>query len=165
MLEFSTIGGEIMKKILLTLISLIIGLSAFAGEREDALGFFNSYMQASNNYSASLLNMYSDNAKIIRQVVKPDGTLKNVNFSIDDYRSQMKLSAKLAKLKKYKNIYSNISVTKAPNGYKIDMLRQPTGESYKLKSSMIVQKQPNGKWLIVEEMMQTKVQALLKYAK
>ena len=34
----------------------------------------------------------------------------------------------------------------------------------KLKTYMIVKKQPNGKWLIVEEMMQTKVQTLLRYA-
>ena len=39
------------------------------------------------------------------------------------------------------------------------------GEKYKLKSYMIVQKQPDGKWLIVEEMMQTKVQSFLKYAR
>jgi hypothetical protein len=68
-------------------------------------------------------------------------------------------------LKKYKNNYSNTNVTKVSNGYRIEALRQPTGESYKLKTAFVVQKQPNGKWLIVEEMMQTKVQSLLKYAK
>ena len=68
-----------MKKLLLTLMTLIIGLSAIAGEPEDALKFFNSYVQASNSYSASLLNMYSDDAKIIRQVVKPDGKTANAN--------------------------------------------------------------------------------------
>ena len=37
-------------------------------------------------------------------------------------------------------------------------------ETYKLKTYMIVKKQPSGKWLIVEEMMQTKQQIFLKYA-
>ena len=37
-------------------------------------------------------------------------------------------------------------------------------ETYKLKTYMVVKKQPNGKWLIIEEMMQTKVQLFLKYA-
>ena len=36
---------------------------------------------------------------------------------------------------------------------------------YKLNSIMVVQKQPNGNWLIVEETMQTKEQIFLKYAK
>lgn len=154
-----------MKKILLLLVVMMFGMGVFASDQDDALNFFNSFVSASNNYSPVLLNMYSDNAKIIRQVVKPNGQLANAYFSIDDYKGQMKLSAKLAKIKKYKNNYSNVSVAKVSNGYKISALRQPSGENYKLKAYTIVQKQPSGKWLIVEEMMQTKVQTLLKYAK
>lgn len=48
--------------------------------------------------------------------------------------------------------------------YKVSSLRQPSGENYKLKTYMVVKK-VNGKWLITEEMMQTKVQTFLKYAK
>ena len=77
----------------------------------------------------------------------------------------MKLGLTGARLKNYKNHYSDISVVKVANGYKIDALRQPSGEKYKLKTYMILQKQPSGNWLIVEEMMQTKVQTFLKYAK
>ena len=57
-----------------------------------------------------------------------------------------------------------VTVAKSGDGYKISSLRQPSGESYKLKTYMIVKKQPNGKWLITEEMMQTKQQIFLKYA-
>jgi len=153
-----------MKKILLTLFILFLGLGAIAGEKEDALSFFNNFVSASNSYSASLLNMYSDNAKITRQVVKPDGKLVNAYFSIDDYKKQMRISSKLAKLKNYKNFYSDINVTKVANGYKIEAKRKPSGETYKLKAAMVVQKQPSGKWLIVEELMQTKEQIFLKYA-
>ena len=49
-------------------------------------------------------------------------------------------------------------------GYKVSSLRQPSGEDYKLKTYMIVKKQPDGRWLITEEMMQTKVQTFLRYA-
>ena len=44
--------------------------------------------------------------------------------------------------------------------YKVSSLRQPSGETYKLKAYMVVKKQPNGKWLITEEMMETKVQII-----
>lgn len=154
-----------MKKILLTLIIMTLGLGAFAGDKEDALGFFRSFERASNSYSSSLLEMYSDHAKIIRQVVKPDGSTANAYFSIKDYKHQMKISEKIAKMRKYKNYYSDISVTKVANGYRINSMRKPSLSDYKLKSSMVVQKQPNGEWLIVEEMMQTKEQIFLKYAK
>jgi hypothetical protein len=153
-----------MKKILLTLAFLIFGLTAFATETEEALNFFNNFVQASNNYSSSLLNMYSDNAKIIRQVVKSDGSTVNVPFSINDYRRQLRLSSKIAKLRNYKNNYSNITIVKVPNGYKINSVRTPSLSKDKLKASIIV-RQVNEKWLIIEELMQTREQIFLKYAK
>ena len=157
-----------MKKLLLLLIAgilLFIGSSAFADEQQEAIKFFKTYVNAANNYSPELIKMYSPDAKIIRQVVKPDGELVDIETDTDTYIKQLKLGQKTAKLRNYKNTYTNITSSKVENGYKISSLRQPSGENYKLKSYMIIQKQPNGKWLIVEEMMQTKVQAFLKYAK
>lgn len=156
---------NIMKNLLIAFMVMIVGLSALADDKSEALAFFNSYVQASNNYSSSLLNMYSDNAKIVRQVVKPDGTLVNVPFSVTDYKSQLRLSSKLAKIRHYKNYYSDISVIKVTNGYKIDAMRKPSLSDYKLRASMVVQKQSGGNWLIVQELMQTKEQIFLKYAK
>lgn len=154
-----------MKKGLLTLVILMFGLMAFASDQEEAMNFFNNYVNSANKYSNSILGMYSNNAKITREVVKPDGKTVDVPFSINDYRHQLKLSSKIAKMKKYKNCYSNISVTKVANGYRIDAMRRPCESDYKLKTVMVVQKQSNGKWLIVEELMQTKEQIFLKFAK
>ena len=154
-----------MKKILITLSLIIAGtLAVFGDGRQEALSFFNSYVNAANTYSNSVGDMYSPNAKIIRQVIKPDGTTADAVTDTATYLKQMKLGQAGARIKGYKNNYTNISVTEMPNGaYKISSLRQPSGESYKLKTYMIVKKQPNGKWLITEEMMQTKVQMFLKY--
>lgn len=156
---------NLMKKVLLIFTVFILGLGAFADEKQEALNFFNNYVQASNNYSSSLLNMYSNDATIIRQVIKPNGELVNAYFSMDDYKHQLKLSAAIAKIRRYKNDYSNINIAKATNGYIINAMRKPSLSDYKLKTSMVIQKQPNGKWLIVKELMQTKEQAFLKYAK
>lgn len=156
-----------MKRILLSIFAIfILTLSAKADNQKDALNFFNSYVNAANTYSSTVENMYSPSAKIIRQVVKPDGSLVNVYTDTDTYVKQMKIGQVGAKLRQYKNTYSDVKITKInENKYKISSLRQPTGETYKLKTYMIVQKQPNGKWLIVEEMMQTKQQIFLRYAK
>lgn len=141
------------------------GLQAFADDAQEALKFFNSYVAAANSYSPTLTTMYSPSAKIIRQVVKPNGELVNVNTDTATYIKQMKLGQAGAKLRNYKNNYTNVSVASVGNGaYKVSSLRQPSGENYKLKTYMIVKK-VNGKWQITEEMMQTKVQTFLKYAK
>ena len=157
-----------MKKVLLFIILgvlFLIGTKALADEQQDAVKFFKNYVNAANNYSDEITKMYSPEAKIIRQVIKPDGELVDVETDADTYISQMRLGQKGAKLRNYKNHYSDIKAVKVDNGYKIEALRQPSGEKYKLKTYMIVQKQPSGNWLIVEEMMQTKVQSFLKYAK
>ena len=156
-----------MKKILLSLIVMFVFTTVvFADNKQEALNFFNSYVNAANNYSPVVANMYSPSAKIIRQVVKPDGSTVNVDTDTATYIKQMKIGQAGAKLRNYKNNYSNINVTDLGNGkYKVSSLRQPSGENYKLKTYMIVKKQSDGKWQIVEEMMQTKVQTFLKYAK
>ena len=144
---------------------LVTGLATFANDSQEALKFFNSYVSAANSYSPTVATMYSPNAKIIRQVVKPNGTLVNVNTDTATYVKQMRLGQAGAKLRGYKNTYTNVSVTPMGNGsYKISSLRQPSGENYKLKTYMVVKK-VNGSWKITEEMMQTKVQTFFRYAK
>lgn len=155
---------RILSIILLAGVFVMTGLRAFADDAAEARAFFNSYVNAANSYSPTVAQMYSPSAKIIRQVVKPDGTLVNATTDTATYIKQMKLGQAGAKLRNYKNTYTNVTVAKQGNGYKISSLRQPSGESYKLKTYMIVTKQPNGKWLITEEMMQTKQQIFLKYA-
>ena len=156
-----------MKKILsfIAIFGFLLGTQVLADDATDAKAFFNSYVNAANTYSTTIPDFYSPNAKIIRQVVKPDGTLVNVDTDTATYIKQLKLGQATAKLRKYKNTYRNISVSKVSNGYKVSAERQPSGETYWLKTYQIVQKQPNGKWKVVEEMMQTKVQSFLKYAK
>lgn len=154
-----------MKKYILTLLTLaFVSLSVFADDKQEALDFFNNYVNAANSYSSTVADMYSPSAKIIRQVVKPDGTTVNATTDTATYIKQMRIGQAGAKLRKYKNTYTNISVTPVNGGYKVSSLRQPSGEDYKLKTYMVVKKQPNGKWLITEEMMQTKVQQFLRYA-
>lgn len=145
---------------------MLMVISVFADDKQEALNFFNNYVKAANTYNPVITEMYSPSAKIIRQVVKPDGTTQDVNTDTATYIKQMKLGQAGAKLKHYTNSYTNITATPISSGkVKVSSLRQPSGETYKLKTYMILQKQPNGKWIIVEEMMQTKVQTLLKYAK
>lgn len=155
-----------MKKFLsILIVMLVTGLAVFANDQQEALNFFNSYVSAANSYSPTVATMYSPNAKIIRQVVKPDGTLVNVNTDTATYVKQMRLGQAGAKMRGYKNHYTNVTVTPMGNGaYKISSLRQPSGETYKLKTYMVVKK-VNGSWKITEEMMQTKVQTFLRYAK
>lgn len=163
------VEGEKMKKLLSILIVLTMfmmtGLQALANSAQEALNFFHSYVNAANTYSPTVATMYSPSAKIIRQVIKPNGQLVNVNTNTATYVKQMRIGQAGAKMRGYKNTYTDVKVTSLGNGsYKISSLRQPKGETYKLKTYMIVKK-INGKWQITEELMQTKEQIFLRYTK
>ena len=68
-----------MKKITFTILIMFVSmLTVFADNRQEALDFYNSYINAANSYSNDVTKMYSPSAKIIRQVVKPDGSTVNV---------------------------------------------------------------------------------------
>ncbi|MBR1754472.1 hypothetical protein IJ732_06505 [bacterium] len=159
--------NKLIKKTIFTAFVIFsVALNCFASNADDAKKFFNRYVSAANSYSDSVPDFYSSNAKIIRQVVKPNGQTVDVPFTMAQYKNQMKISAKIAKMKNYKNAYSGITVKKInANTYQIDAYRQPSLGGDKLKTSTTVQKQPNGSWLIIKEMMQTKEQIFLKYAK
>ncbi len=159
-----------MKKIisiLLLFTAMFMGANTvMADDAADAKAFFNKYVEAANSYSNDIPSFYSPKAKIIRQVIEnKTGRLVNAYTDTATYMKQLKISSATAKMRKYKNTYRNITVTKVANGYKVSAERQPTGETYWLKTYQIVQKQSDGQWKIVEEMMQTKEQIFLRYAK
>ena len=101
-----------MRKILTLIIMFVSivfsGNMAFADDQQEALKFFKTYVNAANSYSTSVENMYAPDAKIIRQVVKPDGELVDVETDTNTYIKQMKLGRTGARLKNYKNHYSDI---------------------------------------------------------
>ena len=154
-----------MKKIILGLFTfLVVTGSVFAATTTDARNFFNRYVEGANSYNPVITTMYAPDAKIIRQVVKPDGTIVTRQTNTARYISEMRKGQVVAKVRHYKNYYTNVRVIQTgTDTYKISSLRQPSGESYKLKAYMVVRKQPSGKWLITEEMMQTKVQSFLRH--
>lgn len=155
-----------MKKIIFTVSLILIGLVSYAAnDSTEALKFIQSYINAANTYSTTLPTYYSPNAKIIRVVEKTSGGTASVVTGMDEYTKQLKLGAMGAKVTKYKNYYTNLKVQEVSNGYKVSGLRQPSGESYRLPVYFIVRKNQSGKWQIIEESMNTKVQKFLKYAK
>ena len=155
-----------MKKIFLTVVSIfLLSLSVLADDKQDALKAFNNYVNAANTYSNTVTEYYSPKAKIIRQVIKPDGTTVDVVTNTQTYVTQMKLGQAGAKLRQYKNNYTNVSATVLGAGkVKVSSVRHPSVDNDSLKAYMVFQKQANGKWIIIEELMQTRQQIFLKYA-
>jgi len=154
-----------ISKILTTLICFILNYSlvAYADiSHKEASTFFQKYTEFANTYNSELLNLYSPDAKIIREIVKPDGKTEAITVPAERYFKELKIGQKTAKLRRYKNKYRNITVTETPNGVRISAERQPSRETYWLKMYQVIENTNSG-LKIKEEMMQTKVQDFLKH--
>lgn len=154
-----------MKKLKIFVLTAVIALAltnVHAKSSKEAIDFFNKYIMYANNYKSELLDLYSPDAKIIREVIQPTGETEEVIVPSKRYFKELKIGQKTAKLRKYKNNYRNITVRETPYGIKISAERQPSKETYWLKMYQIVEETDTG-FKIKEEMMQTMVQSFLKH--
>ncbi len=150
-------------KFVLPIIGIILTFSdVYAQTPQDGIAFFNQYQNFANSYNDKILDMYSPNAKIIREVIKPSGEAEQVIVPAERYFKELKIGQKTAKLRKYRNSYKNVIAQKVQNGIKISAERQPSRESYWLKMYQIYTPTDSG-LKITEEMMQTKVQSFLRH--
>lgn len=150
-------------KFVLPIIGIILTFSdVYAQTPQDGIAFFNQYQNFANSYNDKILDMYSPNAKIIREVIKPSGEAEQVIVPAERYFKELKIGQKTAKLRKYRNSYKNVIAQKVQNGIKVSAERQPSREFYWLKMYQIYTPTDSG-LKITEEMMQTKVQSFLRH--
>ncbi len=155
---------NMLKKLLLIFLFIIFSQSVFANE-EEAKAFFEKYVAAANSYSASVPSYYAADAKILRAVKKSDGTIKTVQLPTARYIKQMRLMRNAARVRGYKNFYTQESITPEGSDYKISALRTPKGDKNSLPAYFVVGKDSSGAYKIKTEYMQTKEQGFLKYNK
>ncbi len=153
------------KKLVVSLIIILAGAASFAAPADDVMSFFDKYVEAANSYSADIPNFYEPNAKIIRVVVKKDGTKESVVTDTAVYMKQLRMNSKLAKIRNYKNFYTDRVISQVGNDYKIDCKRQPSLSDYKLPAHFVIGKDASGNYKIKEESMDTYQTAILVGAK
>ena len=141
------------------------GLKAIAATPQEALTFFNNYISAANNYSDSIPTFYAPDAKIIRQGTNSAGQKVSVVVDTKQYFNQLRLGANLAKLKNYKNSYTDRKITKVGDDYKITCTRIASTGKDLFPSYFIIGPDANGKLKIKEEMTTTYQQSILKHGK
>lgn len=150
-----------MKKILSIIFSFcLLSLCALAGDKEDVLAQFNTYVNAANAYAPDLPSYYMKNAKIIRVVNKKQGGQKWVIIPYDRYVKELNKNSILARAVGYKNRYENRKISKVGNDYKVSAIRIPRTDKTGLPSYFVFTK-INNHWKIKEESMETNVQAFL----
>jgi len=153
---------NMLRKIQIFIICLFLfAAPSFADELQEVQVFFDDYVKAANSYSKTVTDYYLPDAKIIRVVIKPDGSMQSVTFPMERYKKELKKGQPLARLSRYKNTYTNKKFEKLDDGgYKISAIRIPNNDKKGLPFHFIVKNTPEG-WKVKEESMQTTVQKFL----
>ena len=154
-----------MKKILILFCFLTFGACAFASDIENVRDFFNTYIESANSYKSNYFDFYLPNAVIKRVVVKKDGSNESVTVPMSEYKKHSALSVKIGKVRKYKNIYSDIKIVPEGDNFRLTAMRKPSTSSYSLPVSFLIGKDSKGELKIKEESMHTKVQTFLNKEK
>lgn len=152
------------KKVLILFLCFFIGGQAFSGSNSEVLEFFNNFVNLSNQYDLKMLDFYSQNPIIKREVIGKNGALVIVPFSEHKkmhqaYSKHKKLLANTKNNYKDKNVFDF-----GNNTYKITAQRCPTVMDRCFESYVIIKKDKDT-YKIVEEYSQVQSAYFLKYKK
>ncbi len=153
-----------MKKILVLLICILIGVKVAADNNSEVLEFFDNFVSLSNQYDLRMLDFYTLNPIIKREVIGKNGALVIVPFS-EHKKIQKAYSEHKKLLANTKNNYKDKKIIELGNNtYKITAQRCPTVMNRCFDSYMIIKKE-NNEYKIIEEYSKVQTTYFLKYKK
>lgn len=153
-----------MKKGLVLLTCILIGGKVIADNSSDVLEFFDNFVNLSNQYDLRMLDFYTKNPIIKREVIGKNGAMVIVPFS-EHKKLQKAYSDHKKFLANTKNNYKNKKVTDLGNNtYKITAQRCPTVMNRCFDSYVIIKKE-NNVYKIAEEYSKVQTTYFLKYKK
>ena len=135
-----------------------------ASAQTDVEAFFQKFVSSLNSYDTKVISHFVNDATIIRNVIKSDGTTQSVNLPFNRYSQELLRGLTPARVAGYKNNFSNIQVVKKDeNRYKITAIRTPNRDKTGLACHYIVVRQKDGSFKIQTESWDTNHQGFLKY--
>lgn len=145
----------------LLLISVSAHVSANSQKIAEAKNFLNHFQQLSHKYDKKIVDMYSDNARIVRIVEHSNGKTERIKLPVKGYKKMLKFARFFAKIKGYKNYYKDLSYKMENENVRITGKRV-NNDGYKAPVSLLIGETPDGKIKILEEKTATEDSFLVK---
>ena len=118
--------------------------------------FFAKYVKLNSAYDSSVIDLYADDASIkITTLEQSSGKETIVSFSKTEYQPPLKTALSNAKTLKYKNTYQDAVYGREGDGIRITATRHLEDKDHDSPISILISKNDDGMWLIVEEISQS----------
>ena len=149
-----------MKNIIAVIVLLAPFISQIAVAEESAKKLFKKYIQLSESFDSSIANLYSDNAKIHAYRKYPYGTERAMELSGTQWKQLLVQALPIAKAQNDKSIFSDVTISKYGDGFKIKANRYSNRKCYTdLNYYMVVAPVKSNKLQIIEEYSETQPQS------
>jgi hypothetical protein len=145
-----------LRMVLAALCACWFSTLALADPIVNAKAVFAKYEACDASFDASVADLYSDTALIRNKRSYPDGQVRELTFSAPRYKELLRATMPLAKAKGDSSKYSNVTYTPEGSGVRITARRFSVLKQYESPISILVVPNGSGRWLIQEELSESK---------
>lgn len=146
----------------LRLVSVLAGLMftslalAQAPSMDVAKQIFEQYVALEYAYDPSVADLYADDALIKNKRTYPTGEVREITIPAPKYKALILQSMLLARTRGDRSTYSDVSYTPEGERIRIKASRFSELKKYASPISLLVGPSPSGKWLIYEELSESR---------
>ncbi len=146
--------------LIIALSSVVVSARGAAADAAPARAFFAQYIDLSDKYDDKVANLYSDSAVIRSFRRYPHGLERSMQLSGSQWKTLVMKVMPLARAQGDRSTYSNVEVSMNATKVKIKANRYSVLKCYTDTGYyMVIERQSNGAYLIVEEYSETQPQS------
>jgi hypothetical protein len=123
---------------------------------EKAQKLFKRYTDFERTFDPAIGDLYSDDAIIRNKRTYPDGSTRVLTMPAPDYKQLIRQAMPMAKTRGDVNTYSDVKYVEEGKRVRITATRFSDLKKYSSPLSLLVGASADGKWLIYEELSESK---------
>jgi hypothetical protein len=139
-----------------TLITFMLITAFDATPEDEAKKLFARYTDSERTFDPAVMDLYSDSAVIQNKRIFPDGSTRVSTMPAPNYKELMRAVMPLAKERGDTNTYSEVKYVAEGQKIRITATRFSNLKKYSSPISLLVGPSPEGKWLIFEELSESR---------
>lgn len=158
--DFVAIGRFTVKKSMFIGVSYSVIFSALVFAQglttEAAKTLFAQYVALEYAYDANIAELYADDALIKNKRIYPAGDVREITMPAVNYKTLLRQAMPIAKVRGDRSTYSQVTYTLEGERVRIQASRFSELKSYTSPISLLVGPSKSGKWLIYEELSESR---------
>jgi hypothetical protein len=117
---------------------------------------FAAYDRLEHEFDPAIADLYADDAVIRNKRTYPTGEVREMTIPASKYKELLRTATPLAKARGDVSTYSNVTYTPEAEGVRIKADRYSELKKYHSPLSLLVKPSASGKWLIYEELSESR---------